>query len=116
MGQAANRGVQARRAKDEAAETDAEIKRQEALQHKADLYDRLQRGEEVSDKVSAAALVDFELKQLNQHDSTVNPFAFTDGREAARLQWEQQAREELVRPTSGAASQHRAGGAKRRRF
>ena len=37
LGRHANRGVHARRARDDAAEADAEAKRQDALRHKADI-------------------------------------------------------------------------------
>ena len=97
---AKNRGVAERSAADERREQEAEERREEAMRRKADMYEQMMRGEDVGDeRVSAGALVDFELKQLNARDRSSgaddNDDDGTGSRRdaAARLAWEREARE-----------------------
>jgi hypothetical protein len=52
-----NRGVGARNAADAASESQEEEQREAALRRKAEIYERMARGEEVSERTSASALL-----------------------------------------------------------
>ena len=106
LGIKANPGVLARSAKDKAAEAKDEEHRQLSLKRKADTYDQMQRGEDVATKAVEHSLVDFELKNLMTSGSSDAVSASSvaevprsgppaDDREAARLEWERRARDEI---------------------
>ena len=106
LGIKANPGVLARSAKDKAAEAKDEEHRQLSLKRKADMYDQMERGEDVATKAVEHSLVDFELKNLMTSGSSDAVSASSvaevprsgppaDVREAARLEWEQRARDEI---------------------
>ena len=126
LGLGHNSGVTERSAADTASHRDEESRIKYALARKAELYDRLSRGEADASS-SSDGLVDFELKMLAQDRKGPEGHAASSytglrvpdrvcSMEASRLEWERKTQDEVRRGQPAAqTSEEKAANASQRR-